>query len=281
MVTEQSLSTKLRTSKEVVRTLLFHRSTGEVAEFRKTSHQSNTLITELPINREEDILYKFVKLIDERIISFHDFDFNLQYWSRSQRYDLLDIFNTTVQFFDEHTGEIPITTLPPVRDVRTYRDRVTSSNHRLTVDQQFEILLDITGNNPVGAANLGFIASRYFHRGADRRLYPELGLRHEDIIEWSKHLAQFEVYSTDNLMQPAGDTYYFWTHFFVALYCSIDPNFSKGILTSAFANGTSIMNFIRRYIAGGPPSTPHREGSIIGRNIGLAIGDLIKEASHK
>lgn len=216
------------------------------------------------LNVEEDILNGFVSEIRERDIKIKDETH--PYWNKNLNYSGREIFLTAVQFFDQHNEPLPQSTLPPVEDIKKYIGMVTESENKVGVVQQLRILLDITHNDIVGAANLGMMASRIMARGADRRAYPTLDVSPQDIREWNKKVSQFETYNQEGNDGP-GDTYYFWTHFFAAIaYVAIDnKRFKHRILDTMFSKGTGIMTKVRTTIS------PHFEASLLGREVGLAM----------
>lgn len=195
----------------------------------------------------------------------------------------MEVFGTSVQFIDQHDAPLPKTTLPPAKDVEAFINGILQQEGPVTVDKQFELLLDITGNSVIGAANVGMLATRYMSRFSDIRAYPHLNIggtvitpdTDDEVVsgvmrEWNTRMARFE---TDNSGRNdgTGDQYYFWTHFFAA--CVSDSERMKGkVFQKTFEKGNEIMIFAKDKIAkrGGVVSS-HFEASLIGRNIGLAL----------
>jgi hypothetical protein len=187
-------------------------------------------------------------------------------------YDPYEVFGTAIQCVDQHVYALPKTTLPPSDDVRRFIEEVTSRPKKVLLREQLEISLDITNNNLVGAANLAMLATRHMARGADHRSYPDIQVTEEDILNWNNKIAQFEIYDDSGTNDAPGDTYYFWTHFFAALFYAI-PNSGGLVAQQLFEHGTDIMKFVRKYIAHKPNITAHFEASMLGRNIGLALSE--------
>lgn len=229
---------------------------------------------QIPLNVEEEVRDGFYSVVLKRGLSERSFDYKTPYWSRDQLYNPLDILTTTIAFSDDHNEPLPQTTLPPQEDIQRFAGVIMGSGRRNTVVDQFQLLLDITGDNVVGAANLGFITSRFFARNTDRRAYPGIQLTFDDMRLWDSKVAQFEVYGEDPKMHASSDTYYFWTHFFVAMIGKLDGRPWARLLNQSFSKGTDLMVLTRKYLVGRPTVTSHREASMLGRNVGFAIADL-------
>lgn len=233
-------------------------------------------LSQTSINVEEDVLAGMMGTIERRGLAEKEIDYKSPYWIPGARYSRLEMFGTLIQFTDFHDQRLPQTVLPPAPDVTRYINKVMSSDHPLAIPEQFEALLDITDGNAIGAANLGFIASRIMARGYDRRPYPEIVVAPENLVEWNKHIAKFEAY--DGMMETdgPGDTYYFWTHFFaVAADKALGKGASSVIFQKVFEHGNSANQFVRRNIAGTPTQSPHQEAAILGRNMGLAVAKTL------
>ncbi len=247
-------------------------------ELRQAYKSGAMTLVEMPTNVEEDVLDAFIQIVSERRVSVRDFKLDEPYWISGTKYDPLEIYATAIQFSDDHKEPLALTTLPPSEDIRQYGNLIFKSDRRSTLPEQFKKLLDITGNNVVGAANLGFVASRVYARGGDTRAYPDIPVGVEDIHCWNRRVANFETYGNLAKNDAAGDTYYFWTHFFTAsVYASLKTQ-EANILSNVFSKGTEIMRFIRGSIVGQPTISEHREASIIGRNVGLAVIDFIGQS---
>ncbi len=235
-----------------------------------------------PFNREEVLLQKFVSIAQQRNLN-DSHDKRGRYWAEEKPYDLTEVFGTCVQFIDQHEAPLPRTTLPPSQDIERFINGVLIQDHPVTIDREFEMLLDITGDSLVGAANVGMLATRYMSRFSDIRAYPCLNIDgttvtpHTDdetisniMRSWNAKVARFETYSNGR-NDGTGDQYYFWTHFFAA--CVADNESVKGkIFQKSFERGNEIMIFAKDRIAkrGGVVSS-HYEASLLGRNIGLAL----------
>jgi hypothetical protein len=266
---------KAVSSAKILYSLLKSPTADQNNPLRQIYRQGVTNIPKIPLNIEEDILPGFSQIIINNRDSIN-VSTNPYWMDQTARYNPLDILNSTVQHFGDHNEPIPETTLPPESDVLAYAGRVMNSDSILTATDQFKILLETTSNNIIGAANLGFVTSRFFARGTDTRAYPQIKISGEDMIQWNKNIAQFEVYGENTKMHAASDTYYFWTHFFVALIGELDTRLWAQGLNKLFAHGTDAMVFVRNNIVHKPTSTPHRETSMIGRNVGLAVAELLK-----
>lgn len=245
-----------------------------------------------PLNREidfqSDLLSKFLGIIDKRGIKPLAKDRSPYWMGQGTSYDKMEVFGTCVQFIDQHSAPLPKTTLPPSQDIQRFINHVLQEPETVTIDRQFEILLDITNNDVVGAANVGMLATRYMSRFSDIRAYPNLTINGKLItpstsdseIEplmraWNEKIARFETYNDKNgRIDGTGDQYYFWTHFFAA---SVFDNYTPVGRTfqAAFNKGNAIMIFAKDKIAkrGGTVSN-HYEASLLGRHIGLALGSL-------
>lgn len=186
------------------------------------------------------------------------------YWlSDNKFYDPIEIYTTSVQFFDCYNGTLPKTTLPPSKDVQEFIDKVLSSNKKLSISEQFDILLNITNGSILGAGNVGLVGSRILARGWDTKAYPNIAVIPSTIREASNHLAPFE-----GCKESLGDTYYFWTNFFTtSAYNQLGGNISKGF-NQLFKIGTPVMRFVRQYVVMQPTVSSGCLSSDLGRLMG-------------
>lgn len=237
-----------------------------------------------PLNRADGLLTKFLSIIEKRNIIYLSQNKN-PYWMKNIPYDLMEVFGTCVQFIDQHNAPLPKTTLPPSHDVESFINKVLLEKQPVTIDRQFEILLDITKNNVIGAANLGMIATRLMSRFSEQRVYPTLTIGNKLVTSitsdeeigvimsgWFAQVARFEIFNdTLSKNDGSGDQYYFWTHFFAA--CIFDSNSIKDkAMQKMFEKGNDIMIFVKNNIAKrSGVISDHHEASLLGRTIGLAI----------
>lgn len=271
---------------------LFHDSPSNASiRWRPVLNELASTPPKEPLNREigfeSDLLTKFLSIMEKRGIKGLPKN-KRPYWMPNTPYDLMEVFGTCIQFIDQHGAPLPRTTLPPRQDVEAFINRIFQEPGPTTIDRQFELLLDITGNDVIGAANIGMMATRYMSRFSDQRAYPALTINGklieqstpdgeiEQIMrEWSTKMARFETYNDKNgRIDGTGDQYYFWTHFFAA--CIFDNYTSVGrAFQGVFNKGNEIMIFAKDKIArrGGTVSN-HYEASLLGRHIGLSIGSL-------
>lgn len=219
-----------------------------------------------PLNRQEEITHEFNRILDERDLVIPSGKLQ-PYWDAGKDYKPLEVFGTLIQFMDYHREDLPTTTLPPEKDVKAYIDHVMATPERVMVPQQFEALLDITGNDLLGATNLGAIASRVMARGLETRAYPNISAKEADMKAWNEKVAQFELDVDRNKNDGPGDTYYFWTHVFGGLYFNQFEGMGHRTYRSSFANGTEIMAMARQWVARSPINSEHHEASIMGRHI--------------
>ncbi len=229
----------------------------------------------LPVNVEEDLLNSVMGIVDKRSLANKKIDYVVPYWNKDLKYNPFQMFGALIQYVDFHDEPLPITVLPPQKDVERYISGVLNSDKTLAIPEQMEKLLDITGDNMVGAANLGFISSRLVARTYDRTAYPGIDVSPSVGNEWNRKIAQFEVYEEDAQIDGPGDTYYFWTHMFASLGLRKLEGRTPELINSLFANGTQAMRFAREHIARRPTLSRHEEASLLGRNLGLAIAEVI------
>jgi hypothetical protein len=236
-------------------------------------------------NREEELLNKFQLIIKERGIEGIP-RIKRPYWIKNGLYDLFEVYGTAIQFIDQHNGQLPKTTLPPSNDIEAYINRVLKEpSKKVTIDRQFEILLDISRNDIIGAANIGMLGSRLMARFSDQRAYPKLHIDGKVIIykatpdeeiellmrNWFNKVARFETFNDVNGRNDvSGDQFYFWTHFFAAcIYCQ--DTIDGKIFQKIFENGNKAMIYVKDKFAKSGTVSDHYEASLLGRNIGLAI----------
>lgn len=223
-----------------------------------------------PLNRNEELQENISRVLKSRSISQPTLDSIHPYWNPNIEYNPMEVFGTLIQFLDYHKSQVPKTVLPPEKDVKRYIDSIFQKEGFVTIDQQLDELLTIADNNLVGAVNLGFITSRFMGRGMDTKAYPNIPVTDERMLLWGQRMAQFELYEGKG--DSTGDTYYFWTHIFAALYFKIHEK-NQFIYQITFEHGTEIMKFVRQWIARLPITSDHYEASLLGRTIGLALAE--------
>lgn len=225
-----------------------------------------------PLNTWDDTAKGISQVIRDRCTAFRSSaEFAVPYWTKDRTYDPWEVFYGAIQFVDDHNAPLPLTILPPQDHVQEYLRRVLASDGKLMLPDQLKLLLDITGNNVLGAANLGFITSRLLSRASDFRPYPAIDahLQGEDLVQWNNRVAQFAVPGSHRTSDGPGDTYYFWTQFFCAFYYRSQPGFVPRIANILFAYGAPTMRFVRGVIARSP-TPPHEFSAHLGRYVGLA-----------
>ncbi len=203
----------------------------------------------------------------------------IPYWNKNITYNQINLFGYIIQVADYHSASIPEDVLPPEYDVNRFIEKISNYDDIVTVPKQFEILMDITNNDLLGALHLGFVSTRIMARGLDTRAYPNITVTESDMVIWSKKIAQFEVFNNHCSDSP-GDTYYFWTHMFAAVFYGLNRS-NRRLYKTAFAHGTEIMKFFRKVIADTPITADHIEASYIGRRIGLLIVDLYSKNNNR
>lgn len=243
-----------------------------------------------PLNREDDLYSRFLSVLDRRQIPVTTIlQDQSPYWMPESSYNMMEVGGTSMQFFDHHDAELPKTTLPPVEHLETFIERVLQSPEPVTVDQQFDMLLDITGNNIIGAANLGMLATRYMSRFADSRAYPAVTIEgkeytqdtsdqdiNEAIRKWNSKTSKFETYNTSDKNDGLGDSYYFWTHLFGTMLLNTNGLSAKA-MEKIFKKVTELMIFAKYTIARRKGNIlPHYESSQLGREFGLAFIEQAK-----
>jgi hypothetical protein len=226
-----------------------------------------------PLNTRENIQADILTVLQDVDLPTRDY-LDRPYWLPKEQYSLVDVFGATIQFFDEYDGPLPVSVIPPEKDVADYICVTMRSRRKLVVSEQFRSLLKIT-KNPIGAANLGFIASRVMARGADTRAYPNIIVGPDQICEWNNHVAQFET-ADGEIFDGPGDTYYFWTHVFIAALTKYFPHGQSMLLEAASRFGTKAMTIARRYIAKSPTVSGHVGASTLGRETGILLGKYCK-----
>lgn len=240
--------------------------------FRPIYEENALTPEELPLNVEAEMLSGIMHVVQERGLGtgllFEP------YWDECLRYTPIEVLGATIQSVDLHDAPLPKTVLPPGEDVDTFINEIKALPEKATIVRQFELALDITGNNLLGAANLAWISTRLMARGADRRAYPNIHVDGAAIRDWNSRLVQFETYNKSGKNDAPGDTYYFWTHMFGAMAFS-DHGLEAKIGQLAFSRGTQIMAFVRKHIARKQPNiTAHQPASALGRELGLALSSL-------
>lgn len=232
----------------------------------------------LPLNREDQILPEFLRIVAERDIKYNDA--LRPYWAPEKSYNPREIFGTLVQLVDYHNSPLSDAALPPEEDVKEYIHKVMNIKGRVTLPQQFETLLDVTRNDLIGAIQLGAIASRVMARGLDTRAYPNIAAGKDEMFAWNDKIAQFERHIDSDKNDGPGDTYYFWTHMFAALFYKQYEGLGRELYNASFAHGTEIMKLARKWIARSPINSDHHEATLIGRAIGLAFVEQQKESKE-
>jgi hypothetical protein len=255
----------------------------EIAAFRNKLNSSDILNSSQSTNSHYwDIDQQFIVfdraklLVKPKTLERHTFD--RPYWDSRSRYKMLDVVGGTIQFIDDHSSPLPQTVLPPEKDVRKYINTILESPQKLTVSEQFEKLLEITDNNIVGAANLGFIASRFMARASDFRAYQGIDIQPQDMDRWNAKIAQFATDDGSKTSDGPGDTYYFWTYVFaLSVNEAFGSKTAKKLAVPLFNQGTEFMIKFKNTFTNEPPSTHHREATYMGRRVGELFADHISE----
>ena len=195
------------------------------------------------------------------------------YWQNTSEYRLIEVFSTTIQFSDEHRENLSKSSLPPEQDVVAYTSAILAAKSEVGLPEQLQIALKITGGNLIGAANLLFIASRIYARDLDRRAYANITPNQQDIIRWDAQLVPFQTEGV-NIYDTAGDMYYFWTQFFIAVLSKSINKFKAASLRRIYQNGHQIMYTVKRKIAHQKIISEHYEASRLGWAVGLEIAEL-------
>lgn len=251
--------------------LVSHPEKAIAPELTDVSRRNAEIIYPIHINEESTLLPGMLDVLKRNPnISFD----NSPYWQSGLQYNALEIVRTTVQFFDGNQSPLPITTIPPEKDVKNYFKWIYCQKHRVTISEQFEKLLEIT-RSLIGAANLGMLAHRHFARGSDHRVFPNIKINPNEIKFINDRLAQFEVYDNSKKSDGPGDTYYFWTQVFTALAFSHSPNYLNHLYKSVFEHGNSLMQ-IATHLVGTRTITSHDTAAMLGWNIGLALSNYSK-----
>lgn len=237
--------------------------------YRDVYARVKTLPLQEPLNREHNVVHGVIDVIRRRSVKTPASQSITPYWDNSARYDPLELFGTLIQYLDYHKSPAPKTVLPPEVDAVSYINKISERGSPATVVDQLNILLDITGNNIVGAVNLGFIASRFMARGMDMKAYPNIGVDREEMLRWGQNVAEFEI-NDGRTGDSAGDTYYFWTHVMAGLVFNLYDR-QKPIYNITFEHGTEIMRIVRKKFSKLATTSEHYEPSVLGRAIGLGL----------
>ncbi len=282
----ESIMNSIRTTKfamEACLSLFVDAPTNPV-EHRKPLYERLSMTpTREPMNRELDLHDKFLSVLKNRQIATPVQDRN-PYWMSNSLYNVMEIFGICAQFTDHHGSPLPKTTLPPSRDVEVFINKVLQEPDITTVDRQFDLLLDITSNHVIGAANLGMVATRYISRFGDFRAYPRLVIAGREYTQdtsdevlndthalWNDKVSRFETYNNFNKNDGIGDGYYFWTHMFAAMALG-DEGIQAKTMQELFSRGTELMIWAKYKVAGRKGDIlPHFEASLLGRVIGLSL----------
>ena len=216
------------------------------------------------INARRDTVEAFKKIAKERDIHFPNT--LTPYWSPDD-YNPLELIATLAQFVDYYDNLLPKTTLPPEEDVKAYIDTVMNMEGKVTLSQQFEILLDIANNNFLGALNIGMIASRVMARGLDKRAYPNIPQGVDEMRAGNSKIAQFEHAPAEKNDAP-GDTYYFWTNMFGTYFFENYKGIGSRVYKHTIKKATQLMKTARR-LAGSPVNGDYATVSDFGREMGL------------
>lgn len=253
-------------------------------EHRKPLYEKLSLVpAREPMNRELDLYTNFLSVLKNRQITVPVQNRN-SYWMQNVPYSVMEVVGTCAQFTDHHGAPLPKTTFPPSKDVATFINNVLKETNPTTVDRQFDLLLDITNNHVIGAANLGMVATRYISRFGDFRAYPQLKIAGKEytkeasdeelgviLSQWSDKVARFEIHNTFGKNDGIGDGYYFWTHMFAAMALGTKGMQAK-TMQKLVGQGTELMIWAKYKVAGRKGDIlPHFEASRLGRSIGLLL----------
>ena len=247
---------------------LLHNIPDRVGVIYRPIYEENANSPELPpLNITDQVLPRLAS-----VATRHSADNRATkpYWDDNLQYDPIEVLGATVQSVDLHDAPLPHTVFPPEADVQLFIDAVKGRPHRVGVDEQLDIALDVTEGNLLGALNICWISNRFMARGADQRLYPTIPMHEELLRDWNHQVAQFETDGKSGKNDGPGDNYYFWTHAFAAMAFS-RRGLQASLAQAAFSRGTRIMEFVRKNISTGdqPNITAHEPASTLGRQAGL------------
>lgn len=229
------------------------------------------------VNSADYMLEQFAEILKFHSSSYTDLA--RPYWSPAI-FNPWDVFSSCIQFYDLHSNPIPDNLRPPVDDVNSFFGGMLNREGKVLLKDQFSLLMDITHNHLTSAALLGMMGSRIIARNLDTRAYPDICMTDNLQDSLIDKLAPIEIFGNEQeKLDPVGDHYYFWTHFFAA--CALSAIGTEGMkMQKVFERGTSIMVKVRRYIAQQPTISDHREASMLGRNLGLAMHAYITEENN-
>ena len=152
-----------------------------------------------------------------------------------------------------------------------------ASNNPLNLSEQFEIAMELNNGNLLNSLYMLFVASRTFARWLDEPLI-DSGLNSKDRLiqmqEWRESICGFK--DTNINQDPAGDTYYAWTHVIASYVYGILPQNQTMVTKSAkkvFKRGTSIMHNIVHKVNKQAVPNSHLLASVYGNSIGDTITD--------
>lgn len=156
---------------------------------------------------------------------------------------------------------------------------VAASQHPLSYADQFDIAMDLNKNNIPDSLSSLFIASRHYARWLDEPLVHS-GItddkqKIQQMIEWRQAIAACKP-AGDSAQDPAGDTYYTWTHALARFTYQILPKhktIGSRLASLVFHNGTSLMHgLVHAY---NPQTVPNDHS--IAADYGNAIGQTIND----
>lgn len=186
----------------------------------------------------------------------------------------LDFFGLSISFLDTHKVDFPSYLFPPEDVINSYTQRLLNTRRTYEIGEQFSQALDLTDGYPLAASLVAFWASRIYARNMDKRIYPSISPAFEAMADWNKVLSPFPAYYPDK-NEPAGDTYYFWTSFTMALVVEISTRMGKfkadGLFEQIWNHGPEIMVWSRKLFAGQPMQSTHKFPSEIGYAAGWSL----------
>lgn len=184
-----------------------------------------------------------------------------------------------MQFTDHFTQDMEDRPTFNYVDMKHLRDEIVGRAHEqsepLSYDQQLAVALDLSHGDIMGALTNLCYTSRQYARWLDGTSIQGLpDFTQEELLDemrgWRRALLACKS-GEDSFQDPAGDTYYTWTHALAAVMFGSGTKLYDRVGEKLFSEGTNIMHTaVHTFNKQGVPND-HRVAAAYGNKIGKTI----------
>lgn len=171
----------------------------------------------------------------------------------------------------------------PYQEISCLHHEVVSVSKKrgtpLDLPEQLDIALEYNNGDVINSLWQIFVTSRMYGRWLDSAIVSDLpnmsrSEKLQEMHSWRNAVAALKAYEPDRAQDPAGDTYYAWTHALAKVVFSVGTSGSR-LAVPVFHHGTSIMHKVVHSFVKQSVKSDHTIAATYGNVIGQAIIDHI------